>query len=91
VSRRETTYLKFDLATAVPGGTPAPAVQRALLQLFIGEVGAPGRLDVSAIQDAWSEDAIDASNAPAASFLVATRSPVLCLIHIGPLGDAESA
>jgi hypothetical protein len=51
-------------------------VQRALLQLFISEVGTPGRLDVSTIQDAWSEDSIDASNAPAGSFLVATTDRI---------------
>jgi len=76
VSRQDTTYLKFDLSNAVPDGTPVSSVQRAIVQLFVSEVSAAGRLDVSAIQDPWSEGTISVDNAPPASFLVATTDRI---------------
>jgi hypothetical protein len=76
VSQTRTTYLKFQLSSLVPDRTPASAIRKAELQLFLGGVTAPGRLDVFGILDPWDEATITAENAPPPAFLVATTERI---------------
>jgi hypothetical protein len=69
-------FLKFDLASTLPAGTPGSAVQRATLRLFLANVTAPGAVDVYAVSDPWDELTITGRTAPPLGALVATTDHV---------------
>jgi len=75
VSRGRTTYVKFQLPTLPPGAN-ASTIQRATLQLFLGTVTAPGRLDVFAVQDAWDESTLTPGTAPPPAELITTTDVI---------------
>lgn len=56
--------LRFDLG-ALPPGLSATRLVRANLLLYVNRVGTPGAVEVQAINSAWSENGVMASNAPA--------------------------
>lgn len=60
-------FLQFNVAAALPVGTPSSQIAKATLILFVNRVNTPGSLNISAAASAWSELAITASSAPAPS------------------------
>ena len=72
ISATNTIYLKFKLSPVLPPDTQASHVAKATLKLYVGNVSAPGTIDVVELADNWSEKTITARNAPALSDLVAT-------------------
>jgi hypothetical protein len=66
------SVLRFDLGTIPPGAT----VTRARLRLWISLLEDTGSIDLRAIQTAWAESTVTASNAP-------TLGPVLVTAAIG--------
>src|SRR5262249_15274544 len=69
-------YIKFKLSSTLPVGLPGSDVARATLKLFISNVVAPGTIDVYQVAGAWSENTINANNAPPLGGLVASAVPI---------------
>src|SRR5262252_6980903 len=72
VSPTNTTYLKFKLSATLPTGTLGSDVAKATLKVYVGNVSAPGTIDVVELADNWSEKTLTARNAPALGDLVVT-------------------
>jgi collagen triple helix repeat protein len=72
VSATNTIYLKFKLSQVLPPDTQASHVAKATLKLYVGNVSAPGTIDVVELADNWSEKTITARNTPALGDLVVT-------------------
>jgi hypothetical protein len=62
--------VQFDLA-ALPAGTTADNVSKAVLTLFINSVNAAGTVSISAANNPWTELGVNGNNAPAAAGTVA--------------------
>src|SRR4029453_9998570 len=76
VSSTNNTYLKFKLSSTLPPGTQGSDIAKATLKLFVGNVSAPGAIDVVHLTENWSEKTITASNAPAAGDVIASGIPI---------------
>src|SRR6185503_10923120 len=63
ISATNTIYLKFKLSPVLPPDTQASHVAKATLKLYVGNVSAPGTIDVVELADNWSEKTITARNA----------------------------
>src|SRR6185369_3625390 len=72
VAATNTVYLKFKLSPALPAGTEASQIAKATLKIYVGNVSAPGTIDVVELADNWSEKTITARNAPALGDLIAS-------------------
>src|SRR4029453_7696267 len=72
VSASNTIYLKFELSPVLPPDTQASHVAKATLKLYVGDVSAPGTIDVVELADNWGEKTITGRNTPALSDLVVT-------------------
>src|SRR5262249_34745273 len=59
------SYIRFDLGSALPPGVTAADVAQANLRLFINAVNRPGLLDVRVLSGTWSEATITYNHAPA--------------------------
>jgi hypothetical protein len=57
--------LQFDM-TELPGGITTNQVSKAMLTLYANSVGAPGAISVYAASGAWTESAVNGTNAPIA-------------------------
>jgi hypothetical protein len=67
---------QFDL-TALPAGTTAANVSRAILALFVNKLGAPGTINISEANGAWVELTVNGTGgAPVPGTAVATAVPV---------------
>ena len=51
-------YLKFKLSSTLPSNTAGSDVARATLKLYLGNVRAPGAVDVYQITSSWSEHTV---------------------------------
>src|SRR4026207_1829264 len=72
VSATNTAYLKFKLSPALPADTQASHVAKATLKVYVGNVSAPGTIDIVELADVWSEKTVTARTAPALGDLVVT-------------------
>ncbi|HKE58386.1 MAG TPA: DNRLRE domain-containing protein, partial [Pyrinomonadaceae bacterium] len=72
VSPTSTAYLKFKLRPNLPVGTQSSDVSKATLKIYVGNVLAPGTIDVFQSADNWSEKDLTWRNAPALGDLLAT-------------------
>src|SRR2546422_723136 len=68
----EKGFLKFKLTPNLPAGSVGSYVGKATLKLFVGDVKAPGTLEIHPVLAAWSEGTITDSSAPALGPAVAT-------------------
>jgi len=68
----ERGFLKFKLTPNLPTGTVGSHVGKATLKLFVGNVNAPGTLEIHPVLNAWSESAVTDSTAPALGPAIAT-------------------
>ena len=66
------SYVRFDLASALPAGITDANISRANLRLFISANNHTGSLDVHLATSAWSENTITFQNAPTLGTLVAS-------------------
>jgi len=55
------SYVRFNLSTVPQNAT----VTKATLRLYVDEVAAPGSFDVYEVDSAWTESALNSTNAPA--------------------------
>src|SRR5262249_26246821 len=69
-SPANSTYIRFDLGSALPDGVTAADVSRAELRLFMSAVNHPGLLDVRLVSSPWSEETITFNHVPVAGALV---------------------
>src|SRR5262245_38103840 len=72
VSASNAIYLKFKLSAVLPQNMQASDVAKATLKLYVGNVSAPGTIDILELADNWSEKTITARNAPALGDLIVT-------------------
>ena len=63
--------VQFDL-TALPPGTFASNVSKAMLTLFVDKVNAAGTVNISVANGGWTEPGVNGNNAPAAAAAVAS-------------------
>ena len=68
----ERGFVKFKLTPNLPTGTVGSHVGKATLKLFVGNVNAPGTLEIHPVLNAWSESAVTDSTAPALGPAIAT-------------------
>jgi hypothetical protein len=69
-------YIKFKLSSTLPAGTPASAVERATLKLYLANVTTAGKLDVYTLAGPWDEATITGRNAPALGNLLTTTTQI---------------
>ncbi|HET9531928.1 MAG TPA: DNRLRE domain-containing protein [Blastocatellia bacterium] len=69
-------YIKFNLVSTLPAGTPGSQVDKATLKLFIGNIASPGKVDVYEVLSPWQESTITANTAPILGSLVATTQQI---------------
>jgi hypothetical protein len=62
---------QFDL-TALPQGTTSANIAKATLALFVNKMTAPGTVNVSVANGAWTESAVTGPGAPSAAAVVAS-------------------
>lgn len=55
---------RFDLQSALPAGTPATQLSKAVLYLYVSRVLAAGAIDVAAISQPWTEATVTSANGP---------------------------
>jgi hypothetical protein len=58
------TFLQFDIRVALPPDASAQHLAKATLSVFVWSVGAPGMVNVLAVNGSWLENAITGLNAP---------------------------
>lgn len=73
ISTSNASYIKFDLSKAVPSGTKAADVSRAVVKFYVGKVATPGKFDIYPITSDWGERTISYNNAPSVGAAVATQ------------------
>ncbi|HZE69254.1 MAG TPA: DNRLRE domain-containing protein [Pyrinomonadaceae bacterium] len=76
VSASGNVYVKFKLSSSLPAGTPGSEVEKAAVNLYIGNITTAGKLDVYAVAGAWDESTITANNAPPLGSLVITTAQI---------------
>jgi hypothetical protein len=59
------SYLYFDLTSALPVGTPSSLLQKATLYLYAGTVTSPGKVALSIVCRTWMEATLTYSSRPA--------------------------
>jgi Collagen triple helix repeat (20 copies) len=64
VGTMQKTYIKFDVASALPAGVISNDVAKATLTLWVNTVSTPGSFAVTRVTSAWTEAGITASAAP---------------------------
>jgi hypothetical protein len=75
-SKQRVGYVKFDVAGTTPAGTTGAQIAKATLRLFVDDVKTAGAFNVAEVLSAWTEDTINAGNAPALGMIVASGVPV---------------
>jgi hypothetical protein len=72
VAASQTSYIQFNLAS-IPAGA---VISQATLKLYVNSVAAAGSFDVDYASGAWSESALDYSNAPALGSAIASNEAI---------------
>ena len=70
ISSTNNVYLYFQLPPTLPPTTQGSDVAKTTLKLYVGNVSAPGTIDVYEAGSSWSEKTITANNAPALGALI---------------------
>jgi YVTN family beta-propeller protein len=70
--KTQNSYLRFTLTSSLPANVSASNVAKATLKLYVNNVTRGGKIDLYRVTEAWSEGAINFSNAPALGTLAAT-------------------
>ncbi|MFZ3264595.1 MAG: DNRLRE domain-containing protein [Terriglobales bacterium] len=70
VESSQTTYIQFNLSS-IPSGYTGADITKATLKLYVNAVTTAGNLNVDYVNGAWSENTIDASNAPPSGSTIA--------------------
>ena len=68
-------FIKFDLST-LPAGTTGNSVAKAVLTLYVSNVGKTGSFNVQVVNGSWNELTITNATAPTLGAVVATAVPV---------------
>src|SRR5208282_2229730 len=74
-SASQTAYIQFDLS-AIPAGYTSADITKATLKLYVNAVTKAGSFNVDYVNGTWSENTIDASNAPALGSTIAASVPL---------------
>jgi hypothetical protein len=75
VESSQTAYIQFDLS-AIPSGYTGANVTKASLKLYVNAVSTAGSFNVDYVNGTWSENTIDASNAPALGTTIVASVPL---------------
>jgi hypothetical protein len=67
--------IQFD-TSALPSVITGASVEKASLTLFVSKVGTAGAVNINAANGAWTESAVNGSNAPSLGMSVASAVPV---------------
>ena len=74
-SASQTSYIQFDLS-AIPAGYTSAEITKATLKLYVHAVTKAGSFNVDYVDGTWSENTIDAGNAPALGTTIAASVPL---------------
>jgi len=74
-SPSQTAYIRFNLSS-VPSGYTGGDIAQATLKLYVHSVTKAGSFNVDYVNGSWSENAIEADNAPALGAMIAASIPL---------------
>ena len=74
VNSTNTALLNFDLST-LPFGINSADISKASLVFFVKNVPTSGKLQVSPVTSAWTENTVNTATAPSVGLPVATSAP----------------
>jgi hypothetical protein len=75
VESSQTIYIQFNLSS-IPSGYTSADITKATLKLYVNSVTTAGSFNVDYVSGTWSENTIDASNAPALGTTIAASVPL---------------
>ncbi len=76
VESSQTSYIQFNLSS-IPSGYTGADITKATLKLYVNSVTTAGSFNVDYVNGTWSENTIDASNAPALGTTIAASVPLI--------------
>ncbi len=76
VSSTDTAFIQFNLSS-IPASYTGADVTQATLKLYVNAVTTAGSFNVDYVNGTWTEDTIDASNAPALGTTIAASVPLV--------------
>jgi hypothetical protein len=76
VGTTKKTYLRFNVAAALPSGVTSSDVAKATLTVWVNAVGVPGSFAVKRVTSAWTEESITANTAPSLGNVELAAVPV---------------